>query len=102
MKSVLISLLTLSLSCVVHAERVSGPAGKVHTYKEVDGVKRDMEVYFPEGHDSAKKPVPGIIFFHGGGWGGGSRDAAPSPIPAPARNQTSGLKKQIPSSWRQS
>ena len=76
MKSILFSLLTLFLSCAaVHAQRVSGPAGKVYTYKEVDGVKRELEVYFPEGHDSATKPVPGIIFFHGGGWGGGSRDA---------------------------
>lgn len=57
------------------AERVSGPAGKVYTYKEVDGVAREIEVYFPPGHDPSRQKVPGLIFFHGGGWGGGSRDA---------------------------
>jgi acetyl esterase/lipase len=34
-----------------------------------------MEIYFPKGHDASKKTVPGIILFHGGGWGGGSRKA---------------------------
>lgn len=72
-------LLSLILSTLIlpsaHAERVSGPAGKVYTYKEVDGVKREMEIYFPKGHDASAKTVPGIILFHGGGWGGGSRDA---------------------------
>ena len=72
-------LLSLVLAALIlpsaHAERVSGPAGKVYSYKEVDGVKREMEIYFPKGHDASAKPVPGIILFHGGGWGGGSRDA---------------------------
>ncbi len=68
-------LLTLSLFNLAHAQRVSGPAGKVYTYKETDEGRRELEVYFPKDHSTAKKPVPGIIFFHGGGWGGGSRDA---------------------------
>ena len=51
------------------------PKGKVYVYKQVDGVNREMEIYFPTGHDSSKKTVPGIILFHGGGWGGGSRVA---------------------------
>lgn len=75
MKSILLSLLTLSLTCLAHAQRVSGPAGKVYTYKEADGVKRELEVYLPKDHDPANKAVPGIMFFHGGGWGGGTRDA---------------------------
>lgn len=75
MKSAIGIFLSALVSTGLAAERVSGPAGKVYTYKEVDGVKRELEVYFPEGHDEAKSPVPGIIFFHGGGWGGGSRDA---------------------------
>ena len=75
MQTILVTLLVLSLCSFTHAQRVSGPAGKIFTYKEVDGVKRELEVYFPERHDAARKTVPGIIFFHGGGWGGGSRDA---------------------------
>ena len=51
------------------------PKGKVYVYKQVDGVNREMEVYFPKGHDASKNTVPGIILFHGGGWGGGSRVA---------------------------
>ena len=38
-------------------------------------MNREMEIYFPKGHDASKKTVPGIILFHGGGWGGGSRQA---------------------------
>ena len=51
------------------------PKGEVYVYKQVDGVNREMEIYFPKGHDASKKTVPGIILFHGGGWGGGSRVA---------------------------
>ena len=51
------------------------PAGKVYVYKQVDGVSREMEIYFPKGERASKKPVAGIILFHGGGWGGGSRVA---------------------------
>ena len=51
------------------------PEGKVYVYKQVDGVNREMEIYFPKGERASKKPVAGIILFHGGGWGGGSRVA---------------------------
>ena len=55
--------------------QAAAPEGKVYVYKQVDGVNREMEIYFPKGHDDSKKAVPGIILFHGGGWGGGSRVA---------------------------
>ena len=48
------------------------PAGKVYVYKESAGKPRQMEIYFPPKHDPAKSTVPGLILFHGGGWGGGS------------------------------
>ena len=51
------------------------PKGKVYVYKQTDGVNREMEIYFPKGDRASKKPVAGIILFHGGGWGGGSRVA---------------------------
>jgi len=47
--------------------------GKVYFYKKSNGVDREIEVFFPKGHDPSRKPGPGIIMFHGGGWGGGSR-----------------------------
>ena len=50
------------------------PEGKIYSYKEEDGVTREMEIHFPKGHDAATELVPGIIMFHGGGWGGGKRD----------------------------
>lgn len=55
--------------------QAAAPEGKVHVYKQVGGVNREMEIYFPKGHDASKRTVPGIILFHGGGWGGGSRVA---------------------------
>ena len=59
----------------IAASEADVPKGKVYAYKQVDGVNREMEIYFPKGHDASKKTVPGIILFHGGGWGGGSRVA---------------------------
>jgi acetyl esterase len=73
-KNIFIVLATLMISSA-YAENVQGPTGKVYAYKEVDGVVREMEIYFPKGHDTSKETVPGIILFHGGGWGGGSRKA---------------------------
>jgi acetyl esterase/lipase len=48
------------------------PAGKSYTYKHSAGQPRRMEIYFPPDHDPAKAKVPGLILFHGGGWGGGT------------------------------
>jgi acetyl esterase/lipase len=47
------------------------PAGKIYIYKKSAGKPRQMEIYFPPGHDPAKAKVPGMILFHGGSWGGG-------------------------------
>ncbi|MBT3212167.1 MAG: alpha/beta hydrolase fold domain-containing protein [Planctomycetaceae bacterium] len=33
-----------------------------------------MEIHFPQGHLATNDVVPGIIMFHGGGWGGGKRE----------------------------
>ena len=73
MKSILIAFVCLAVFPALGAERVTAPAGKVYTYKEVDGEKRELEVYSPEGHATATQPVPGIIFFHGGGWADGEQ-----------------------------
>jgi acetyl esterase len=57
------------------AERVysnNPPQGKTYVYKTVNGVASELEIYFPK--VKSKEPVPGIILFHGGGWGGGSRE----------------------------
>ena len=48
------------------------PAGKAYTYKESAGKSRQMEIYFPPNHDPSKAKVPGVILFHGGGWGSGT------------------------------
>ena len=48
------------------------PAGKPYIYKTSAGKPRQMEIYFPPNHDPAQAKVPGMILFHGGGWGGGS------------------------------
>jgi acetyl esterase/lipase len=51
---------------------VDAPPGKPYIYKESAGKPRQMEIYFPPGHDPAKAKVPGMILFHGGSWTGGS------------------------------
>lgn len=44
---------------------------KRHTYKHSAGQPRDLEVYFPKGHDPLNAKRPCVLLFHGGGWGGG-------------------------------
>ena len=48
------------------------PAGKPYIYKTSAGMERQMEIYFPPNHDASKSKMPGMILFHGGGWGSGS------------------------------
>ena len=50
----------------------SAPPGKIYVYKTSGGKERQIEIFFPPNHDPAKSNVPGIIFFHGGAWLGGS------------------------------
>jgi len=73
-----ISLIIISIFALssLHAEQVNSadaPEGKVHIYKQEGDTAREMEIFFPKDHDPATKAVPGIIMFHGGGWGGGHR-----------------------------
>lgn len=49
-------------------------AGKSYVYKTSAGKERRIEIYFPPNHDPAKAKVPGMIFFHGGAWLGGTLD----------------------------
>ena len=49
------------------------PPGRSYIYKESAGQPRQLEIFFPPNHDPSKAKVPGIILFHGGGWGSGSR-----------------------------
>ena len=52
---------------------IDAPLGKVHIYKNEGGTAREIEIFFPKNHNLTTKAVPGIIMFHGGGWGGGHR-----------------------------
>ena len=76
MKTLLFAVLVGSsfsyLADCAHSEDI--PEGELYTYKEEDGVIREMEIHFPRDHDPSTESVPGIIMFHGGGWGGGKRD----------------------------
>ena len=68
-------LLGIIVSCSenrAHSEDI--PEGRIYSYKEEHGVTRELEIHFPQGHESTDDSVPGIIMFHGGGWGGGKRD----------------------------
>jgi acetyl esterase/lipase len=77
MKQFLLSTLLLSPVFLLTAAEKSGlgsdiTPGKRFTYKHSAGKLREMEIYFPPNHEPAKAKVPGLILFHGGGWGGGS------------------------------
>ena len=71
----LIFLILLPFSCL-DAKKVNSadaPVGKVHIYKNKGDIAREIEIFFPKDHAPETKAVPGIIMFHGGGWGGGHR-----------------------------
>ena len=75
MRTITLCLVLGAFSCLTNSARSDDiPEGEIYSYKEEDGVTREMEIYFPKDHDAATESVPGIIMFHGGGWGGGKRD----------------------------
>jgi dienelactone hydrolase len=59
-------------SLTVETPVQSAPAGRAYVYKTSGGEEQQMEIFFPPNHDTAKSKAPGIIFFHGGAWLGGS------------------------------
>ena len=74
MRTTTFCLVLGALSCLTNFARSDDiPEGKIYSYKEEDSVTREMEIHFPKDHDAATELVPGIIMFHGGGWGGGKR-----------------------------
>ena len=75
MRTITLCLVLGAFSCLTNCARGDDiPEGEIYSYKEEDGVTREMEIHFPKDHNAATKSVPGIIMFHGGGWGGGKRD----------------------------
>lgn len=67
--------LVLAGSGVISIAQTEPAAGERFTYKVVDGKPLEMEIYFPPDWNPAKRSYPGIILFHGGGWGNGSLTA---------------------------
>ena len=65
------------LGVAAHALQPSNPwEGGVYrdvTYRTVDGWRGTMDIHLPRG-DGRTRPV--LIYFHGGGWSGGSRTSA--------------------------
>jgi hypothetical protein len=47
-------------------------AGKPYIYKHSAGKPRQMEIYFPPGHDPVRAKVPSVILFQAGSWSGGN------------------------------
>ena len=65
--SVLLSLLlAASVSAAQAAARAEAPAGEPAVYKKVDG--RELKLYVLKPGDRR----PAVVFFHGGGWVGGT------------------------------
>ena len=67
------TLLALLLTAVAvsSAAPSAEPAGASHVYKHVDGRQLDLFVTLPD-PPTANHRRPAIIFYHGGGWTGGS------------------------------
>ncbi|WP_309709137.1 alpha/beta hydrolase fold domain-containing protein [Armatimonas sp.] len=68
MKNTLLTLLILSLLTPMARAQEAIP------YKEADGKQLVLQVFKPEGWKASDKR-PGFVFFHGGGWTGGTPTA---------------------------
>lgn len=44
------------------------------TYKTIDNKELKMDVFLPEGYESAEKTFPAIVIYHGGSWRQGTPD----------------------------
>ena len=78
MKRIVPVLLTLFVLSSLQAQRNRGPAvpegvkvTKDIVYQTVNGRELPLDLYVPEG---ATEPLPLIIWIHGGGWKGGSKN----------------------------
>ncbi|QXD25741.1 alpha/beta hydrolase [Opitutia bacterium ISCC 51] len=78
MKRLLPILLSLIVFTSLQAQRSRGPAipegvkvTKDNVYQTVNGRELPLDLYVPEG---ATEPLPLIIWIHGGGWRGGSKN----------------------------
>ncbi|MFG3342383.1 alpha/beta hydrolase fold domain-containing protein [Glycomyces sp. NPDC048151] len=60
----------VSLAASFDAAPTTAPDA-TETYATVDGEALKVDVYLPE---DAEDPVPTVVYVHGGGWSGGSRD----------------------------
>ncbi|MES2596180.1 MAG: alpha/beta hydrolase [Verrucomicrobiota bacterium] len=69
LRHLLLTLFSL-LTCLAFAAEEE--PGKVYVYKQSGSKPQEMEIYFPPNWEPAKNKVPGLIMFHGGGWGGGT------------------------------
>ena len=66
MKKILLIVLMAMIcspACAQRGDDDNIPKGKVYVYKQVNGVNREMEIYFPKGKKASQKPVAGIILF---------------------------------------
>jgi acetyl esterase/lipase len=65
--------LSLLVSSVVFfaGAAFSRPPDTTFTYARVDSLELKLDLYFPA--DTLRRPVPLIVWIHGGGWRGGSR-----------------------------
>ena len=65
----IICWLFLGLSFVTRASVIVDSIPEEMVYKTIDAIDLALFIYHPEAQE---KPGPAIIFFHGGGWNGGS------------------------------
>jgi acetyl esterase/lipase len=70
-------LSALSSKAGTLVQSATPPDAKGYTYKSIDGVDLLLDVFTPPQLDTSK-PVPVLIFFHGGGWDHGDKQGAES------------------------
>ena len=60
----------------IGGQRVEAPQMRTLTYASRDGVDLLLDLYLPA--NPIRRPIPTIVFLHGGGWSGGTRTTGPA------------------------
>tara|TARA_B100000809_G_scaffold266123_1_gene327447 strand:- start:18673 stop:19506 length:834 start_codon:yes stop_codon:yes gene_type:complete len=71
----LVLLICICFSAVLHSQiKIPNIVPEIIVYKTIDTIQLKMYIYKPQNFDK-KKTYNSIVFFHGGGWNGGSYKA---------------------------
>ena len=72
LQTICLSALAMLSPLSAKTEKLDLPGARAEVYKKASGDDLYLYIFEPEGHDAAKRKLPAIVFFFGGGWTSGT------------------------------